>query len=860
VDVEDTIEADGSNALCKACLLGEAGIVSLLLKYKANVNSSSLMGNSPLHYACWDRKAEVVHLLLAAGADINRKNVDGYPPLLAAAFHGQAQIVALLVDSGADVGAIDGRGVTILHIAAEKNHEAVVDLVLSMINSQGTSADKKKSAAAAALLFATDVLGRRPLDACLVNPESQKIQERIAAAMMELQPPSESAASPPSHVGEAERRGHAAEAELEVPSPIPVPVPVPTPSPPSPTAAKESGLAETIRVKKEAQQQREAEALREKEKKEKKEKEKEEKEAQQQREAEALREKEKEANAKAKAKAEELKRKEEAAQAAKEAKEQAEAQALAMAQAQLHAQVQARLEERAKAEAEAEAFRAQLRREDEALASSLEIEPQLGTGTVLFLQALFRLHGRTKFRQMAYCFYSWRRSASSAWDCEWRGKYSSDAILMDLLRTGAKPSPAPSPVASPAPKQRLPQPFSATPASASASAIGEGCLAPHPEADFEAEGEGEAEPEFYPEGMYVGVADARSEVDTASVFSYRATMDPDHAAWGGDGNEDEEVSREQQRAPSPLSRRQFLALELVQSNEPLLQAIFSTYAHDTRQQALFASVGAGEGKAGSNLSKARIVSEDGFWRLLREWGVSPEMVGKAKLHEMLLKCVAPQPHHAAQGVAEPRSPPPPPPMTAASAPSSSSSASSTTPPRVVKRCSASFTPPPSSRGAGQVVSPLSATLGLTPPPSPSSGPGASGSKTVAPHLKSMPTTINASATTANLGASRSNPTLFSFRAFVHVRFCRSPLEFAASFPHTLTPPSLLSPPSPLLQLLYLITMEPPSSPIKIQASAHYSPAECSERLRRIFLRMDTSSGRDRIFKKSGGKVLPSFVL
>lgn len=55
-------------------------------------------------------------------------------------------------------------------------------------------------------------------------------------------------------------------------------------------------------------------------------------------------------------------------------------------------------------------------------------------------------------------------------------------------------------------------------------------------------------------------------------------------------------------------------------------------------------------------------------------------------------------------------------------------------------------------------------------------------------------------------------------------------------------------------------MEPPSSPIKTQAPTHYSPAECSERLRRIFLRMDTSSGRDRIFKKSGGKVLPSFVL
>ena len=55
-------------------------------------------------------------------------------------------------------------------------------------------------------------------------------------------------------------------------------------------------------------------------------------------------------------------------------------------------------------------------------------------------------------------------------------------------------------------------------------------------------------------------------------------------------------------------------------------------------------------------------------------------------------------------------------------------------------------------------------------------------------------------------------------------------------------------------------MEPPSSPIKTQAPAQYSPAECSERLRRIFLRMDTSSGRDRIFKKTGGKVLPSFVL
>ena len=114
--------------------------VKLLLKYGANVNARSALGNTPLIVAARaPGSAKTVELLLKAGAEVNATNGFGATALMAAAASGDLDTVKVLVKHGADVNAhsrggepqaIWGGGRSALMWAANRGNKAMAKYLL----------------------------------------------------------------------------------------------------------------------------------------------------------------------------------------------------------------------------------------------------------------------------------------------------------------------------------------------------------------------------------------------------------------------------------------------------------------------------------------------------------------------------------------------------------------------------------------------------------------------------------------------------------------------------------------------------------------------------------------------------------
>jgi cytohesin len=101
-----------------AAEFGQANMVGLLLRYKADINLGNGQGNAPLHLAVTNRHPKVIAVLLAAKADVNRKNRAGWAPLHEAAQMGDLDLVKFLLHRKADPNARDQEGWSPLHAAA----------------------------------------------------------------------------------------------------------------------------------------------------------------------------------------------------------------------------------------------------------------------------------------------------------------------------------------------------------------------------------------------------------------------------------------------------------------------------------------------------------------------------------------------------------------------------------------------------------------------------------------------------------------------------------------------------------------------------------------------------------------------
>lgn len=107
-------------------------IVSLLLKYGADVNHKNNEGETPLLHVSQDGCIEGVQLLLENGADVNLASDNGLTALYIAAQNGHVPVVKLLLENGTDVNLASNEKVAPLYIAAQEGHTEVVALLLSI--------------------------------------------------------------------------------------------------------------------------------------------------------------------------------------------------------------------------------------------------------------------------------------------------------------------------------------------------------------------------------------------------------------------------------------------------------------------------------------------------------------------------------------------------------------------------------------------------------------------------------------------------------------------------------------------------------------------------------------------------------
>lgn len=105
--------------------------VKFLIFFGANVNSVTVLGETPLHFAAEFGRVEIAKVLLAKGANVDATGLLGRTPLHFASLSGNIKIFKVLLAKGANVNIADSEQNTPLHMAARYSNQEAVKLLLT---------------------------------------------------------------------------------------------------------------------------------------------------------------------------------------------------------------------------------------------------------------------------------------------------------------------------------------------------------------------------------------------------------------------------------------------------------------------------------------------------------------------------------------------------------------------------------------------------------------------------------------------------------------------------------------------------------------------------------------------------------
>ena len=128
----NTSDLMGRTPLMLAAGEGRSPLVSKLLNAGAKVDAKDVKGQTALHFAASSGDFVSVRELIDSGADYSAKDSYGWIPLTEAARLGNLNAVKALVDAGSDVDSVDREGKTpLMHGAsAKRNSDEIVSILL----------------------------------------------------------------------------------------------------------------------------------------------------------------------------------------------------------------------------------------------------------------------------------------------------------------------------------------------------------------------------------------------------------------------------------------------------------------------------------------------------------------------------------------------------------------------------------------------------------------------------------------------------------------------------------------------------------------------------------------------------------
>ncbi|KAK1934473.1 Serine/threonine-protein phosphatase 6 regulatory ankyrin repeat subunit C [Phytophthora citrophthora] len=147
-DIEMRSEENNFTPLCWAAQAGNLEVLQCLLVEGACVNAVTPSGFTPLLLAALGGHADIVQVLLMKSADPDASITrSGFTALLVAAFNGYVDVVRHLVKKRVNLEVRSADGSTALHLASEKGHAAVVQLLLAAGSNPNTTAQRDGSTA-----------------------------------------------------------------------------------------------------------------------------------------------------------------------------------------------------------------------------------------------------------------------------------------------------------------------------------------------------------------------------------------------------------------------------------------------------------------------------------------------------------------------------------------------------------------------------------------------------------------------------------------------------------------------------------------------------------------------------------------
>lgn len=108
---------NGRTALQLACKFNQVETAKYLIERGADINTSNIIGFTPMHSAAGSNADKIIRILHERGALLDARNDDGNTPLMFAAICGKDNSIKTLIACGADCNAVDKDGQTARGIA-----------------------------------------------------------------------------------------------------------------------------------------------------------------------------------------------------------------------------------------------------------------------------------------------------------------------------------------------------------------------------------------------------------------------------------------------------------------------------------------------------------------------------------------------------------------------------------------------------------------------------------------------------------------------------------------------------------------------------------------------------------------------